>query len=106
MLREEGMPADGLGLGVGHWRPSEHVVEAGRQLVLAAVEAGRPSDARRILDVRSPRTPTRETVAAVRVRAASGPSRRPSGTAAAAGPGSGQIPVVDVRERKLFKRDT
>src|SRR3954462_3812510 len=27
-LRGEGLPSDGLGLGVGHWRPREHVVEA------------------------------------------------------------------------------
>src|SRR5206468_5154509 len=27
MLREEGMPAEGLGLGVGHWHLKEHVVE-------------------------------------------------------------------------------
>lgn len=49
MLREAGMPADGLGLGVGHWSPKDHIVEAGRQVVLAAVEAGRPMDARRHL---------------------------------------------------------
>lgn len=49
MLRESGLPGDGLGLGVGHWSPREHEVEAGRQVVLAALDAGRPLDARRHL---------------------------------------------------------
>jgi len=39
-----------LSLGLGHWRPAEHDVEAGRELVEAAVEADRPADARRHLD--------------------------------------------------------
>lgn len=51
MLREAGMPSEALGLGVGHWRPREHDVEAGRHLVYAAVEAGRIAEARRHLDV-------------------------------------------------------
>lgn len=50
MLRDAGLPDEALGLGVGHWRPREHDVEAGRQLVEAAVEAGRKADARRHLD--------------------------------------------------------
>lgn len=50
MLREAGLPAEALGLGVGHWAPQDHVVEAGRQVVLAALEAGRPMDARRHLE--------------------------------------------------------
>ncbi len=50
MLREAGLPADGLGLGVGHWSPKGNIVEAGRQVILAAVEADRPQDARRHLD--------------------------------------------------------
>src|SRR5919199_4670491 len=53
MLREEGRPADALGLGVGHWRPREHDVEVGRQLVLAAIEAGRAGEARRTLEALS-----------------------------------------------------
>lgn len=51
MLREAGLPDEALGLGVGHWRPREHDVEAGRQLVEAAVDAGRRSEARRHLEV-------------------------------------------------------
>lgn len=51
MLRRQGMLDAALSLGVGHWRPREHVPAAGRELVLAAVEAGRLSDARRHLDV-------------------------------------------------------
>ena len=53
MLRDAGMPGDALGLGVGHWRPREHDVEAGRHLVHAAVEAGRMGEARRHLEALS-----------------------------------------------------
>jgi hypothetical protein len=49
MLREAQMPSDALGLGVAHWRPREHDLEAGRHLVLAAIESGRITDARRHL---------------------------------------------------------
>jgi hypothetical protein len=102
MLREEGLPAEALGLGVGHWRLKEHVVEVGRQLVLAAAEAGRTVDARRTLDVLASH-PDKEAVERVRPelqRAVEEAER----VRAAAGPPSGQIPVVDVREKKLFKR--
>lgn len=51
VLREAGMPGDALGLGVGHWRPRDHRVDAGVQLVHAAVEAGRVGEARRHLQV-------------------------------------------------------
>ena len=50
MLRDAGHAVDALNLGVGHWRPREHVVEAGRQLIQAAVEAERPTEARRHLN--------------------------------------------------------
>jgi hypothetical protein len=50
MLREADMPGEALNLGVGHWRPREHVLDAGREVVQAAVEAGRPQDARRHLE--------------------------------------------------------
>jgi hypothetical protein len=50
MLRESGHPVDALNLGVGHWRPREHAVEAGRQLIESAIEAGRPGEARRQLE--------------------------------------------------------
>ena len=66
MLREEGLPAEALGLGVGHWRVKEHVVEVGRQLVLAAAEAGRTTDARRTLDVLVASHPDKEKVELVR----------------------------------------
>lgn len=49
MLREAGLAADALGLGVGHWAPQQHVPEAGRQVVLAALDAGKPTEARRHL---------------------------------------------------------
>lgn len=50
MLREADLPGDALGLGVGHWSPREHVVDAGVQVVRAALEAGRPAEARRHLE--------------------------------------------------------
>ncbi|MCA5894949.1 hypothetical protein LEP48_16580 [Isoptericola sp. NEAU-Y5] len=50
ILREAGMPAEALGLGIGHWRAREHVAEVGRQLVLAALEAGRTAEAKQHLE--------------------------------------------------------
>lgn len=49
LLREAGLPVDALSLGTGHWHPREHDPEAGRELVLAAVEADRPLDAKQHL---------------------------------------------------------
>lgn len=49
-LREAELPGDGLGLGVGQWSPRDHIPEAGRQIVLAALDAERPLDARRHLE--------------------------------------------------------
>ena len=49
MLREAHLPAEALGLGVGHWAPADHDPEAGRQIVQAALDADRPADARRHL---------------------------------------------------------
>lgn len=49
VLREADMPVDALWLGVGHWRPREHDLEVGRQLVLASLEAGRPLEAKQHL---------------------------------------------------------
>ncbi|WP_024287966.1 hypothetical protein [Cellulomonas sp. KRMCY2] len=46
VLREAGLPVEALGLGVGHWRVREHTPEIARHLVLAAIEAGRPMEAR------------------------------------------------------------
>jgi hypothetical protein len=50
MLREANLPTEGLGLGVGHWDPKHHIPDAGRHVVLAALDAGRPAEARRYLD--------------------------------------------------------
>lgn len=101
VLREQGMPAEALGLGVGHWHLKEHDVEVGRQLVHAAAEAGRPADARRTLDALAghPDTTKVSSLRAELQRAVDDAER-----ARAAGPGSGSIPVIDVREKKLFKR--
>lgn len=46
VLRDAGMPVEALGLGVGHWRVKEQPIEIARQLVLAAIEADRPLEAR------------------------------------------------------------
>jgi len=46
ILREAGLPVEALGLGVGHWRAKEHPPAAGRQLVLAAIEADRIFEAK------------------------------------------------------------
>lgn len=46
VLREAGLPVEALGLGVGHWRVKEHTPEIARHLVLAAIEADRPLEAR------------------------------------------------------------
>jgi hypothetical protein len=50
MLRQTGHADDALGLGVGHWRPREHDIDAGRQLIEASIEAGRLAEARRHLE--------------------------------------------------------
>lgn len=47
MLREADSSAEALSLGVGHWRPREHTPRAGKELIKAAVEAGRLSEAHR-----------------------------------------------------------
>lgn len=46
VLREAGLPVEALGLGVGHWRVREHTPKIAGQLVRAAIEAGRPLEAR------------------------------------------------------------
>jgi len=46
VLRDAGMPVEALGLGVGHWRVKDQPVEIARQLVLAAIEADRPLEAK------------------------------------------------------------
>ena len=46
VLRDAGLPGEALGLGVGHWRVKEQPVEIARELVLAAIEADRPLEAR------------------------------------------------------------
>jgi hypothetical protein len=102
VLREEGLPQEAIGLGVGHWRPREHDVEVGRQLVLASIEARRPGDARRTLDNLASH-PDVATVA--KVRAELEPLvEEAERQRAAAGPASGSMPVIDVREKKIFRR--
>lgn len=50
MLRQESMPGEALSLGTGHWRPREHDLGVGREMVEAAIAAERYGDARRHLD--------------------------------------------------------
>jgi hypothetical protein len=47
VLREAGLNDAALSLGTGHWRPAEHRPEVGREMVRAAIAAGRLGDARR-----------------------------------------------------------
>lgn len=49
MLRRANLPGEAVQLGVGSWDPAHHVTDAGRQLVRAACEAGRPAEAERLL---------------------------------------------------------
>lgn len=49
LLCEVGLPAEALNLGVGHWRPREQDPEIGRWLVRAAIQAGRPLEAKQHL---------------------------------------------------------
>ncbi|MGC0250932.1 hypothetical protein [Pseudactinotalea sp. Z1748] len=46
MLRGADLPAEALSLGVGHWSPAQQSPEAGRQVVQAALDAGRATAAR------------------------------------------------------------
>jgi len=90
MLRDADLPNDALGLGVAYWRPREHAPEAGRHLVLAAIQARRVGDARRHLAALS-QHPDEGSVAALRAelegliaqleseRAAGGPMTDPAG---------------------------
>ena len=94
LLREAGLPVDALGLGVGHWRPREHDPEVARQLVLAAIEAGRPLEAKQHLaaldlypDQRGGRASSRRARAA-RSRTPSRRSPAPDPHATTTGPGS------------------
>jgi hypothetical protein len=65
MLRESGHAVDALNLGVGHWRPREHVVEAARQLIGASLDAKRYGEARRHLEAMSAH-PDHNAVAALK----------------------------------------
>ncbi|MDO5700018.1 MAG: hypothetical protein Q4P36_00900 [Bowdeniella nasicola] len=50
MLRRANLPGEAMQLGVGCWAPASHIPDAGRQLVRAACEAGRPAEAQSLLD--------------------------------------------------------
>jgi hypothetical protein len=47
VLREAGLNDAALSLGTGHWRPSEHRPEVGREMVMAALASGRLGEAKR-----------------------------------------------------------
>jgi hypothetical protein len=103
MLRDAHMPDDALGLGVAYWRPREHTLEAGRHLVLAAIEARRVGDARRHLAALSSH-PDEGAVAALREeldgliaqlaaeRRSGGPMTDPAGI-------SVTNPLIDLRDK-------
>jgi hypothetical protein len=50
LLRRAGRHAEAYRLALAHWRPREHELAAGRQLVLAGLEAGRAAELRGHLD--------------------------------------------------------
>ena len=47
VLRQAGLNDAALALGTGHWRPAEHTPEVGREMVQAALAAGRLGEAKR-----------------------------------------------------------
>lgn len=107
MLRQTGHADDALGLGVGHWRPREHDVEAGRQLIEASIEAGRLAEARRHLEAMTAH-PDTARVEKLRnelgkrlskaERGGGGPRNEPNGRR-----GTGSHHVVDVRESRAAR---
>jgi anti-anti-sigma factor len=64
LLREEHLPSDAVMLGIAHWRPRSHDLDAARQLVLAAAEAQRLGDLRRHFDnlLAGPEAPSVEAI--------------------------------------------
>lgn len=65
VLMDADMPVEALGLGVGHWRVKDQPVEIAHRLVLAAVAADRPLEAKQhiaALDLH----PDRQAVARIR----------------------------------------
>lgn len=110
VLREANLPSDALGLGMAHWRPREHDLEAGRHLVLAAIEARRVGDARRHLVALSMH-PDEGRVAELRLelegliqqleaeRAAGGPMTDPAGISVTS-------PLIDLREVRIPSEET
>jgi hypothetical protein len=104
MLRQTGHADDALGLGVGHWRPREHDVEAGRQLIEASIEAGRLAEARRHLEAMTAHPDTArvgrlrselEKRLSKAERGGAGPRPDPGGRR-----GTASHHVVDVRESR------
>jgi hypothetical protein len=61
VLREADLPVEALGLGVGHWRPREHSPDVARELVLGALEADRPLEAKQHLRTLEEYTDPRKT---------------------------------------------
>jgi hypothetical protein len=49
LLRAAGHPDEAFRLALAHWRPGVHKLAAGRQLILASIEAGRVPEARQHL---------------------------------------------------------
>ena len=85
MLRETQMPSDALGLGVAHWRPREHDLEAGRHLAALSLhpDSGRVAALRAELEGLLARLEAE--------RAAGGPMTDPAGIAVTG-------PLIDLRD--------
>ncbi len=101
MLREAGLPSDALNLGMGHWRPREHSLDAARQLVEASIESGRLGEARRHLasleghaDVVGVEELTADLQPLIDAAEASMPPRTPAGG----------LPLIDLRDLREAPR--
>ncbi|MFZ0160204.1 MAG: hypothetical protein WAL50_14350 [Kineosporiaceae bacterium] len=101
MLRDARMPGDAVNLGVGHWRPRDHDLSVGRQLVEASIEAGRIGDARRHLaallthpEVERAKEIRDELEPLIEAAEAALPPRTPAGG----------MPLIDLRELREPRR--
>lgn len=97
MLRDAGRPGDAVNLGMGHWRPREHDLDVGRQMVEASIEAARLGDARRHLqallthpDTAGAQAIERELRPLIEAAAAKLPPHTPAGG----------MPLIDLRDLK------
>jgi len=100
MLRGMGRPGDAVNLGMGHWRPRDHDLEVGRNMVEASIEAARLGDARRHLaallthpDAEGARELEQELRPLIDAAAAKLPPHTPAGG----------MPLIDLRDLKTIQ---